>query len=247
VNLDAAVLGLVVVFGVLGLISGAATQVGRAVGLAVAYAAAGPAGTFVGLPVSQWLTTSLTLGTVVGTMGSFVVIYVVVHLVSTALFRRFLTGGPEGGRGALDRLLGGLLGAFKAAAVLYIALCAATFLESNVSIAGQRLSMTPKDSVLLKLVRRYNLLELQQFGGVHELIKAVKVSHDTRLASKYKDDPDFVAIQRDPRFKALLASEPLKKALESADVRALLANNHVVELLQDSRAMERIERIADSH
>lgn len=245
-NLDYAVLGAIGVFFVLGLFSGAATQLGRAVGLAVAYLAAGPAGAFVGLPISHALTTSLSLGTVLGTIGSFLVIYVVVHLVSTAIFRRFLTGGPEGGRGGLDRFLGGVLGALKAAAVIYIALCAATFLESNVAIAGKRLSFAPKDSLLVKYVKHYNLLELQQFGGVHDLIKAVKVAHDPAISSKYKDDPDFVVLQRDPRWKALLASEPLKKALESADVRALLANNQVVELLQDSRAMDRVERIADS-
>ncbi len=245
-NLDDVVAGVVAVFFVLGLFSGAATQLGRAVGLAVAYLAAGPAGAFVGLPISHALTTSLTAGTVLGTVGAFLIIYVVVHLVSTALFRRFLTGGPEGGRGALDRGLGGLLGASKAAAVIYIALCAATFFESNVAVAGKHLSFTPKDSLLMKTVRKYNLLELQQFGGVHDLIRAVKAAHDPSVTSKYKDDPDFVVLQRDPRWRALLTSEPLKKALESGDVRALLGNNQVVELLQDSRAMDRIERIADS-
>ena len=246
-NLDWAVLGLVLFFGLWGLFSGAATQLARALGLAVAYLAAGPAGQFVGLPLSHFLTTSLTIGTVLGTVGCFMIIYLVVHLVSTALLRRFFDGGPESGRRGLDRLLGGLLGALKAAAVLYVALCAATFLESNVSIAGKRLTFTPKDSVLMKYVRQYNLLELQQFGGVHDLIRAVKRVKDPRVAAQYKNDPAYELMQRDARFKSLLSSEALRKAFETSDVRALLTNNQVVELLQDSRAMERIERIAESH
>lgn len=246
-NLDLAVAGLVAFFGVWGLFSGAATQIARAVGLVLAYAAAGPAGAFIGLPISGYLTTSLTIGTVLGTVGSFILIYAVVHVVSTAVLRRLLDGGEGSQRRGLDRLLGGLLGALKAAAVLYIALCAASFLESNVSIAGKRLTFTPKNSELMKVVRTHNLLELQQFGGVHDLIKAAKAASDPQTAAKFKDDPDFVALLRDARFKSVLSSEPLRKALKAADIQALLSSNQVVELLQDSRAMNRIERIADSH
>ncbi len=245
-NLDWVVLGLVAFFGLWGLFSGAATQIARALGLVVAYAAAGPAGQFVGLPISHYLSTSLTVGTVLGTVACFVFIYAVVHVISTALLRRFFNGGPESGRRGLDRVLGGLLGALKAAAVLYVALCAATFLESNVSIAGKRLAFTPKNSLLMKYVRQYNLLELQQFGGVHDLIKAVKVAGDPKIMATYKDDPAFDLMQRDARFKALLSSDAMKKAFASSDVRTLLGNNQVVELLQDPRAMERIERIAES-
>lgn len=240
-------MGVILFFGLWGVFSGAATQLARGLGLIAAYLAAGPAGRIAGVPLASALTTSLTLGTVLGTIASFVIIYAVVHLVSTALLRRFFEGGQDSQRQGLDRLLGGLLGALKAAAVLYVALCAATFLESNVSIAGKRLVFTPKNSHVMGWVRRYNLLELQQFGGVHELIKAAKVVANPRAANHDQDSPDVVALQHDPRFKALLGSQTLRKALESGDVQALLGSNHVVELLRDTRSMERIERIADSH
>ncbi len=245
-NLDWVVAGLVLSFAVWGLFVGAARQIARVVGIAVAYLAAGPAGQFVGLPISHALTTSLTVGTVIGTFASFVFLYLVVHLVTTAVLRRFFDG-PEGSqRRGLDRVLGFALGGLKAAAFLYVALCAASFLETNVTLLGKQLVFTPKHSVVMQWVRRYNLLELQQFGGVSSLVKAVKAAEDPKIAAKYKNDPDFVVLQRDPRFVALLHSEALKKALESSDVRSLLANNQVVELLQDSRAMERVERIAEA-
>ena len=245
-NLDLAVLGVVLFFFIWGLFTGAATQIARILGLIAAYAAAGPAGRFIGLPLAKALSTPLSLGTVIGTVAAFVLIYLLVHLLSTQLLRRVLDGGPESGRRGTDRVLGGLLGALKAAVVLYIALCAATFLESNVSVAGKRFTFTPKRSVLMPWVREYNLLELQQFDGVRDVAKAVKGAADPKFAARYRGDLDFINLMRDPRFKSLMAARAMKKAGDSkpADVRALLEDDDMVGLLHDSRAMERIENLA---
>jgi membrane protein required for colicin V production len=244
VTLDLVVAVAVLVFALLGAMSGFARQVAQAVAGVAAFFAAGPAGRFLGLPVSQKLNASLTTGVVVASVLAFIVIYFSVRLVLAALIRRLIEGRDQPSFGA-DRLLGALLGGGKAAGMAYLGLCAATFLENNLVVAGKKYSLTPKDSVLVPLVRKYNLLEYQQFSGTSDLAKALKVARNPKTSSRLQGDPDFTAVMKDPRFKNLLNQKALLQALESGDLHGLLSSNQVVELIQDPRMLHHLERVGE--
>lgn len=241
---DLVALGLVGAFALWGFFSGFSRQVAAAVAVVAAFAAAGPGGRFFAEPVATQLKASLTVGTVVATLIVFFVVWLVVRLVLTA-FLRGLLAGKDGQRRGLDRGLGFALGGFKAAAIVFLGLCAATFLENNLVVAGKRFSFTPKDSVVARWARDVNIVEYLQFAGVHDLAKAAKLSTDPQAATKLKGDPDYAALMADPRFRQVLNQDALKKALETGDVRGLLKNNGVVELINDPKMARHLERLGD--
>lgn len=241
---DLVALGLVGIFAVWGFFTGFSRQVAAAAAALAAFAAAAPGGRFFAEPMAGWLKSSLTVGTVCATVLVFFVVWLVVRLVLTA-FLRGLLAGKDGQRRGLDRGLGFALGGGKAAAVLFLGICAAVFLENNLVVAGRRFAIAPKDSVLVRWARDANVLEYLQFSGVHDFQKVAKLSHDPQAASKLKGDPDYAALMADPRFRGLLSQDAIKKALETGDVRGLLKNNAVVELINDPKAARHLERLGD--
>lgn len=241
---DLVALGLVGIFAVWGFFTGFSRQVAAAVAALAAFAAAAPGGRFFAQPVAGWLKSSLTVGTVCATVLVFFVVWLVVRLVLTA-FLRGLLAGKDGQRRGLDRGLGFALGGGKAAAVIFVGVCAAVFLENNLVVAGRRFAIAPKDSVLVRWARQANVLEYLQFSGVHDLAKVAKLSHDPQAAAKLKGDPDYAALMADPRFRGLVDQGALKKALETGDLRGLLKNNSVVELINDPKMARHLERLGD--
>ncbi len=238
------VLILVGIFALFGAASGFARQVGQAAAAVAAFVGAGPAGRHLGDFAASKLSSSLTVGVVIATVVSFVLIYLVVRSVLTLIIRRVIAGDePESRSG--DRVLGALLGATKAAGITYLALCAATFLENNLVVAGKKFSVTPKGSVLVPLARRYNVLEYQQFAGAASLAKLLKALRDPQKAATLKNDPDLAALMKDPRFAGLANQKGLQQALETGDLHALLSSNQVVELIRDPSLRKHIERISD--
>jgi membrane protein required for colicin V production len=244
VSFDLVVLVLVVIFALFGAASGFARQVGQAAAAVTAFIGAGPAGRRFGDFAAAQLSASLTVGVVVATVASFVLIYLAVRSLLTLTIRRLLAGDEPENR-SRDRALGALLSATKAAGLTYLALCAATFLENNLVVAGKKFSVTPKGSVLVPLARRYNVLEYQQFAGAVPLAKLLKSLRDPQKAAALKNDPDLAALMKDSRFAGLTNQKALQQALETGDLHALLSSNQVVELLRDPNQLKRIERITE--
>lgn len=241
---DLAVLGILAVAALVGVLKGAARQIGTALGAVAAWFAAEPAGRFFGSALAAKLGASLTIGTMVASVGAFLTIYVAVQLLSSAIIKRLLEGrGKE--RAGADRLLGLVLGTLKMAAVVYVVLCGLAFFERNVQIAGRTVTFTPKDSRALAFVREHNLLESQHFSGVEDLLALARAREDPANAKRLQTHPDFVALLKDPRFRQLLDSPQLKQAQKSGDARALFQSDLVLQLLQDDAAFRRVERILE--
>lgn len=243
-TLDLFVLGLTAFAALFGALKGAARQVATALGALAAWFAAGPSGRFFGSAVAARLGTSLTIGTVVASIATFVLVYLVVQVISAAIIRRVLAGRDPDSR-LVDRVLGLTIGGLKMFAMLFMGLCAATFFENNVVVAGKKFAFTPRDSVLIGLARQYNVLEMQQFSGVKDLVRVVKLQSDPQGLARLKNDQDFARLAQDPRFKKALSADGMRKALETGDVRALLQNNAVIELIQDPDTMRRLERVGE--
>jgi membrane protein required for colicin V production len=243
VTLDLVILGAALFFALWGFFSGAAKQVATLLAGVVAWLAAGPAGQAFGPLVTKKLATSAMVGTVLATLAAFALVLLVVQVAATWLLRRLLAGRDPTSR-TLDRLLGFLLGGGKVLAVMYVALCAMSFLEKNVSIMGRQLAFTPKDSQLMALVRQYNLLEQRQFSGADELLRVARRSKDPKTQAQLKADPTWAQLAKDPRFAKVLNTAAMQKALETGDVRALLGSNEAVEFIQDGRSRELLEQLA---
>lgn len=242
-TLDLIALLLIGLFALFGMLSGFSKQVAQAIAGIAAVTAAVPGGRIFGEAMAQALKSGLTVGVVAATIVSFVLIYLVVRLIITAFLKRLLSGKDKDNR-APDRMLGLMLAAVKAAAMLWIGASAATFVENNLVLNGKKYTFTPKDSKLVALSRQFNFIELVQFSGGKELALAAKVADDPKAAAKLKDDPDYLALMKDARFRRLVASDAWKKALETGDVRGLMANNELVELIQDARMNHHLERLA---
>ncbi|MCU0696412.1 MAG: CvpA family protein [Myxococcaceae bacterium] len=242
-TLDLVILGAALFFALWGFFSGAAKQVATLLAGFVAWMVAGPAGQAFGPLVTKKLATSAMVGTVLATLAAFALALLVVQVAATWLIRRILAGRDPSSR-TLDRLLGFVLGGGKVLAVMYVALCAMSFLEKNVSVLGRQLAFTPKDSQLMAFVRQYNLLEQRQFAGADQLLSAARRSKDPKTQGQLKADPAWAQLSKDPRFARLLNTAAMQKALETGDVRALLGNNEAVELLRDDKSRALLDQLS---
>lgn len=241
--IDLVILGLLLLFAVLGARSGAARQVAHLVALAAAYFAARRLGPLVAPRLAAALDSPLLIGNLAGTLLVFFVVLIAVRYVLTTLLRWLLGAKDEEERG-VDRALGFVLGALKAGLVVYVVLSALTFAEEHVKVAGRRLGLSPKDSVAAGLARRFNLFEATQFAPVHDLARVLGAASDPERAARLKDDPALRALRKDPRFQRLLKDERLRAAVARGDFETLLRDDRVLQLIQDPVVAARLQAVA---
>ena len=238
-TLDLILLGLVLLFAILGAISGGARQIAHWVGLALAGFVSRALGPFVGPRMAQALGSPLLVGTVAGSILVFLVIWVSVRYALTAVLRR-LFGARNPERRDVDSAIGFLLGGGKVALVLYVVLSALVFAEQYITLAGKHLGLSPKDSVSFALARRYNLFELTQFSAVKDLVAVAQGTTHPEQARRLAKDPAFKALKQDKRFQQALSDKALREALERGDTQAVLRSNVVLQLLQDPQVAARL-------
>jgi membrane protein required for colicin V production len=243
VNVDLLILGLISFFAFWGALSGVAKQVVHLASFVLAYLIARPLAELVGPHLAKALHAPSVLGIVAATLLSFIGVLVVVRMVGTPLLRRVLAGkNPEDHR--VDRSLGMLFGALKTALLIYLVLCCLTFVEDNVTVAGRRLGITPKDSRCFTFAREHNLITLSHFPALDDLVLVANASSDPRKLERLEHTPAFQALRKDPRFRSVLGEQSLRKAFESGDAATLLRNNPVLELVQDPALADKLKSAA---
>lgn len=243
-TIDLILLGLVLLFALVGAFSGGAKQIAHWVAMAVAWFVSRTLGPFVGPRMAEALGGApLLIGTLVGSMLVFIVLWVSVRFALTALLQR-LFGAKDPERRNLDSAIGFVLGGGKVAAIVYVVLSALVFAEQYISIAGKHLGLSPKDSVSFGLARRYNLFELTQFSSVKDMVAVAQgVSHPEQ-ARRLASDPAYKALKQDKRFQQALSDKKLREALERGDTQAVLRSNLVLQLLQDPQVAARLAAAA---
>ena len=244
-NLDLALLALVLTFAVIGAFTGAARQVAQLVAIALAYASSKPIGAYLGPKGAAAFHLPLVLGVVGATFLAFVVGVALIRALLTPVLRGVISGGDPTQRG-LDRGLGFLLGGAKVALFAYVVLCALAFVEQNVNLAGSQLVLGPKGSTVFAFAKRHNVFELSQFSQAQDLGRISKARSDPRRATRLRADPAYRALLKDPRFQRALDDPTLRKALETGDYQALLRSDPLLQLLQDSTASARLSAAADA-
>ena len=243
-TLDFALLGLVFIFALWGAFQGAARQIAQTIAAVGAWFAARPVGDFLGPVVAEKAQVSLVIGTVLATFVTFIGVFVGVRYLFTRILRRVLAGQDPENRTA-DRTFGFVIGGAKVMALAWVVVCALSFVEDNVTIQGKKFGFVPRDSLTFRLARKYNLFEMSQFSGLSDVIRVAGLRNDPKTAAKLKESADFQALLKDPRFAAMLDTPAMKRALGGGDTRPLLQHNQMLQLLQDSTAMQRISRFAE--
>ena len=243
-TLDLVLLAAVALFALWGAFTGAARQIAQAVAVFVAWLGSKFLSMALGPFAASQLKVSLLAGTIITALFSFFIVFLFVRWALQSLILRMIAGKEMKDR-AVDRSLGAILGGGKVAAMAWVVLCALSFLENNVSIAGTRIDIAPKDSVAVQLSRRFNLFELAQFGGAGELVDVARAAADPKKSSQVRSNPTFEALKKDPRFAAALGSPAMKRAIQSGDTRSLLEDSSVLKLLQDPAAVKRLAELSD--
>jgi uncharacterized membrane protein required for colicin V production len=155
--LDLAVIAILVVFGVMGLISGALFQILRlgavVAAVAIALAATGPA--IEALPFLSQLPAG---GEGFVPAGVFLIAYFLLSLVCRLIVKAAHAASPT--RGCGDRLLGGVLGALKGAVLCYFIV--AILLAAEVSVGKSLRTVDTRDSVAAGLVREWPIGRLKE-------------------------------------------------------------------------------------
>lgn len=233
-GIDLFLLAVIVVFGLLGMLTGAARQIAQLAALVVAYAVAGPLGARLGPAMARWLGGApLAAGAVAATVTVFLAVMIGLRYALTLVLRRAMAGKDPEDR-TVDRNLGMFFAAFKVTALAYVVLCALVFAERNVTAFGRSLGVSPRDSIAFDIARRYNLFELTQFSAVRDLMAVATAAADPERAKKLAQDPAFAALRKDPRWQKAMSDREIREAIEKGDSQALLRSNAVLKLLQDT-------------
>jgi membrane protein required for colicin V production len=242
-TLDLILLSLVAAFALLGAASGAARQVANLVAVVAAWFSARPVGSALGPSLAPALKVPDGIGIVVAMVVAFIAIAVIVRWIFTLVLRRVLAGGDPESR-ALDRLLGFVFSGAKVAAVAWVMVCALTFVEDNVRIAGRQLGISPKDSQAFALARKWNVFELTEFAPLRDLAKVAKATGDPKKGPQLKDDEAFQTLRKDRRFRQLMEQKQVRAALAKGDYATLVRSSAVLEFIRDDEAKKRLRTVA---
>jgi uncharacterized membrane protein required for colicin V production len=148
--LDAAVIVVLGVFGVVGLISGMLFQVLRLIAV-VASVAVALAGTGPAMAAFPFLGRLPANGEGLVPAALFLATYLVLSLVARLIVKAMHAASPDHGLG--DRLLGGLFGALKGAVLCYFIV--AILLAAEVSVGRTLRYVDTRDSVVAGIVRAW--------------------------------------------------------------------------------------------
>jgi uncharacterized membrane protein required for colicin V production len=239
-KLDMIILGLLALFGVMGILSGAVKQLAHWAGLILGFCAARPLASALAPLAARSLGWPPVLLNVILSCLLFLLLSAVGAALTHLLIARFLRGHENG---AGNRALGFILGAGKAAAGIFVALSALLFFEKPLAQAAGAFDSQTKDSVAVAFVRAHNLfasLHLPALSGIRGILEAMK---DPQAAQALLNDPSLKALLDDPRLKALLTDPAIKKAMESGDLAPLRDSAKVKELLNDPQLAEQLSRM----
>lgn len=248
-TIDILVLGLAMLFGLVGYLTGFWSQLVRLLALLGAYLLAGP----VGGAFAGDLARALDVPPLVGRMGSVGLAFLVLYLLLSSCGwmvlrtwrrrRRRRDGDTPRHRGQLERWGGLALGAGKVFALLYLVLCVAVLAEKPLSKSLGRSFAALHRSRLAALARRHNLLAGLHLPVVGNLEGLTRLSSDPDLQRKAARDPRVRRLLEHPQVRALAEDRALQAAARRNDISALLANPRLNRLLQDPEILRMLEQI----
>lgn len=218
-TVDLALMGVVAVFGLSGLLSGALRQLAHWTALALAAFAARPlAARLIPLaPAAPRLPPDLVYAAAVA--ASFTLISVGGGLLLSLAVRR-LMGTWSGGRA--DRAVGFALGAAKGAVGAFATIALLLAFERPLTARFGPPPPAARDSAAVAVIRRHNPLETAAPPVLAKLRALLDGARDPKTAAALAENPEIKALMNDPALKAALSDPALSAALKSGDWAKLL-------------------------
>jgi membrane protein required for colicin V production len=231
-KLDLLVAGVVALFGLLGLFSGAINQLRHWAGLILAALAARPLAARLTPLAAPPLGLSPMIVNVALSAALCVVLYLIGMLAARAVLLK-LFPGSQNGRG--DRELGFALGAAKGGAIVFALLSLLVFFEKPLTKAFGAPPAAVRESRVVALVRRKDLLHAVNVPALAKVEKLAEAAKDPSKLKDLQNDPDLRRLLDDPRLKAALQNDELAQALKSGDLSSLQNDPRLKALLDDPR------------
>lgn len=234
-TLDLWLLGALVLFGLLGLFSGAIKQLSQWIGLAAAYLFAKPLAAALAPLAAERLGIPALLAPLVVGGTAFPLIFFGGSLLAHLLLKRAL---PAGEKGRTDRGVGFLMGAAKAGAIVFILLSVVLAFEEPLGKAGWNVAKETDGSRAAAFVRGHNL-----FSRLH--IPALEKAQKLAAA---RDPQAALALLNDPKIKKLLQDPELAKQFQALGAggvspQALLNDPKIKQLLQDPELAKKLAEL----
>jgi len=197
---DLIVLGVLALFGLLGLLSGAIRQLSQWAGLAAAYMGAGPAA----IALAPWAAKRINWPPIlVNLMLSGVFFLLFLAIVSAVARRLIVKALPKRGFSGADKALGFALGAANAGAIIFTALSFALYVENPRSQPAGKIAAATQGSRTVAFVREHNLftkLHVAAIDSTRKLLASDSPSKSEVMAG----NPELKALMDDPRIKEIL-------------------------------------------
>ncbi|MBI5201011.1 MAG: CvpA family protein [Elusimicrobia bacterium] len=237
-RLDLWLLGVIVVFGLLGAFSGAVAQAAQWVALALAYATAKPLTEAIGPGALSFLPPAAA--PVALRVLVMLAVYIGARLLLGTILGKFLPPGPLRGT---NRAAGAAMGAAKGGVLVWVLLSVVIAFDEPLSKAGWDLDKLAGDSHFLAFTRRHALMDAVRWSFLDGAKKLAAVRSDPKAAAELMKDPDVQAALEDPELKAIFADPELQKALQEMDVSALMKDPRIQKLLSDPDAVKKLSAL----
>lgn len=227
--------GVVALFGLLGLLSGALGQLRHWLGLALAALAARP----LAARLAPRAAASLGLSTAAADVALSGVFFAVLYVIGMLAARRLLMKlFHDRQNGAGDRAFGFGLGAAKGAALLFVLLSLLIFFEGPLTKALGTPPAPVRESRAVAFVRRHDLFDAVPVAASTRLQKLIEAAKSPGGLQDMGGEPELRRMLEDPRLKAALQDGDLSRALKSADLSSLRGDPRLKALLDDPRLAE---------
>jgi membrane protein required for colicin V production len=234
VNLDLAVLGLLLLTALAGALTGALRQVLKLAGVVAGWSAA----RFLAPQLLRQLHAPSEVTRVVVVAATFLLAWLLAALLGRAIRRA--VQGEEERPGWFDRLLGAVLGAAKGALLAWLLLSLLALLGGRLAFGSFRVES--RGSQAAALAARHDLLSLGSPGAVRSAQRLVEI---------WRDPVKRQRLLQDPGWNRMLERSGLKDVLDrgdagsgkGADGTAGTAHHKVEDLLADPELKGLLEKL----
>jgi membrane protein required for colicin V production len=229
---DLLLAGVVALFGLFGLASGAISQLRHWAGLILAALAARPLSARLTPYAAPRLGFPPAAVNVALSVLLFFVLYVLAAAAARGAMRRFFPGAQNGPG---DRAFGFALGAAKGAALLFVLLSLLIYFENPLTKAFGAPPELVRGSRAVALARRHDLFDAVPAPVLKKVEDLIAAAKDPKGLKALEDRPELRRLLDDPQLKAALQGGELSQALRSGDLSALKNDPRLKALLDDPR------------
>ena len=229
---DLVLAGLVALFGLFGLFSGALSQLRHWLSLIFAALAARPLAARLAPYTAPQVGFPPKVVEVVLSGLLFVVLFLLASAIVGLLLLKLLPG-RQGGRG--DQAFGFGLGAAKGAALLFVLLSFIIFFEEPLTRAFGPFPAPVRESRAVAFVRRHDLFDAVPVPALAKIEKLIEAAKNPGGLQGLANEPEMRKLLDDPQLKAALQDDALSQALKSGDFSALKNDPRFRALLNDPR------------